>query len=71
LISKKRLLIEGLADKLRMLKFRCAAPLVSILFGFPAQIIASLWVSFEVQRTGNIYRIMCGGVFKGAAHRNI
>ncbi|MDP2237054.1 MAG: hypothetical protein Q8J88_11525 [Bacteroidales bacterium] len=60
----------GLADKLRMLIFRCAAPLVSILFGFPAQIIARLWLSFEVQRTGNICRILSGGVFKGATHRN-
>jgi hypothetical protein len=63
--------LEGLADKLRMLIFRCAAPLVSILFVFPTNIIATLWLTFQVQRTGNLCRIMPGSVFKGAAHRNI
>jgi lysyl-tRNA synthetase, class II len=36
-----------------------------------SSIIATLWLNFEVQRTGNLYRILSGGVFKGAAHRNI
>jgi len=48
----------GLADKLRMLIFRCAAPLVSILFVFPTKIIATLWLNFQVQRTGNLW---CAG----------
>ncbi|MDP2237482.1 MAG: hypothetical protein Q8J88_13710 [Bacteroidales bacterium] len=51
--------------------FQCTEPLVSILIDYPPKIIATLWLNSEVQRTGNIYRIMPGGVFKGAAHRNI
>ncbi|KAF0131570.1 MAG: hypothetical protein FD155_94 [Bacteroidetes bacterium] len=34
-----------------MLIFRCAAPLVSILFHYPTNIIATLWLNFQVQRT--------------------
>jgi hypothetical protein len=54
-----------------MLIFWCFAPPVSILFDFPAKVNSTLCYNFQVQRTGNIYRIMSGGVFKGAAHRNI
>jgi hypothetical protein len=50
---------------------RRAAPLASIIFYFSTKIIATLWLNFQVQSTGNIYRILTGYVFKGAAHRNI
>jgi len=46
----------GLAYKLRMLMFRRTPP-ISIPFDLPAKIIATLWFNFQVQRTGNIYRI--------------
>jgi len=51
--------------------FRCAAPPVSILFDFSTKIIATLWLIFQVQRTGNLCRILSGSGVKGAAHRNI
>ncbi|MBS4058877.1 MAG: hypothetical protein KG029_00620 [Bacteroidetes bacterium] len=43
----------------------------TLWYNFPPKNIATLWLNSEVQRTGNIYRIIPGGVFKGAAHRNI
>ena len=52
------------SDKLRMFIFRCAAPLVSILFDFPIKIVATLWLNFEVHHTGNLFRILSGGVLK-------
>jgi hypothetical protein len=44
----------GLADKLRMVIFRCAAPLNLTQLGFPIKIITTLWLNFQVQRTANI-----------------
>jgi hypothetical protein len=61
----------GLADKLRTVIFRCAAPLNLTQLDFSIKIIATLWLNFQVQRTGNLYRILYDDVFKGAAHRNI
>jgi hypothetical protein len=50
----------GLADKLRMMIFRCAAPLILILFNFTIKIIATLGLNFQVQPQKNV---------RGQAHR--
>jgi len=42
----------GVAEKLRIIIFRCAAPRVSNLIDYSTKIIATLWLVFQVQRTG-------------------
>jgi len=61
----------GLAEKLRIIIFRCSAPPVSILIDFSTKIIATLWLNIQVRSTGNLCRILFGDGDKGAEHRNI
>jgi len=50
--------------------FRCAAPPVTILIIVSTKIIATLWLIFQVQSTGNLCRILSGDEDKGAEHRS-
>ena len=60
-----------LAEKLRIIIFRCAAPPISILTDISTKIIATLWLDIQVRSTGNLCRILSGDGDKGAAHRDI